>query len=71
MFWFKSHMKDGENCVFIHYDLSNLLEKIEWLVNHDSEAEMIAKNAVELSKRIFTPEFQRAYIEKELRSIVE
>ena len=71
MFWFKSYMKDGENCVFINYDLSNLLEKIEWLVNHDPEAEQIAKNALELSKRIFTPEFQREYIQRELRSIVE
>jgi glycosyltransferase involved in cell wall biosynthesis len=70
-FWFKSHLKDRENCVIIKYDLSNLCQTIEWLVEHDSEAEQIAKNALELSKRIFTPEFQRDYIEKELRSIVE
>lgn len=69
-FWFKSHLKDRENCMFVKYDLSNLRQTIEWLVDHDSESEMIAKNAFELSKRIFTPEFQREYIEKELRSIV-
>lgn len=71
IFWFKSHLKDRENCMLVNYDLSNLCQIIEWLVDHDSEAEIIAKNAFELSKRIFTPEFQREYIEKELRSIVE
>lgn len=70
-FWFKPHLKNKVNCMIVKYDLSNLCQTIEWLVNNDLEAETIAKNAIELSKRIFTPEFQRNYIETELRSIVE
>jgi glycosyltransferase involved in cell wall biosynthesis len=70
-FWFKNHLRDMENCVFIQYDLSDLDEKLTWLVDHDAEAQKIAENALALSMRIFTPEFQRKYIEKELRSIVE
>jgi len=70
-FWFKSQLKNMVNCILIKYDLSNLCETIEWLVNHDSEAEQIAKNAFELSKLIFTPKFQQDYIDTELRSIVE
>jgi hypothetical protein len=34
----------------IKYDLSDLKEKIEWLVNNDAEARKIAENAMEFAR---------------------
>jgi hypothetical protein len=67
-FWFKNYLKHMENCVLIKYDLSDLCTTITWLVEHDKEAQQIAENAVNLSKLIFTPEFQKKYIEEKLES---
>jgi hypothetical protein len=69
-YWFKKYLQPMVHYVPIAYDLSDLQEKITWLVEHDAEAEQIAKNAMYLSQTVFTPEFQRAYIDTEINRIL-
>jgi hypothetical protein len=68
-FWFKKFLKPMLNYVPIQYDLSDLKEKIEWLVNNDDKAKDIASKAFALSQLIFNPEFQKQYIDLELLRI--
>lgn len=65
-YWFRKYLIPMVNYVPINYDLSDLIEKIEWLVAHDNEAHSIAMAAKELSSRIFTPSFQQEYIRNEI-----
>ena len=69
--WFRSELRHMVNCMFVEYDLSDLISKIEWLVAHDEEARIIAENALEMSKRVFSPSFQRGYINNRVRQIAE
>jgi hypothetical protein len=64
--WFKNLLKPMINYVPIKYDLSDLEEKIEWLVQNDNESQQIANNALKFSEMIFTPEYQQKYIINEL-----
>jgi hypothetical protein len=68
-YWFKPYLKPMINYVSIEYDLSDLDEKLEWLITHDDDAKNIAKNAVEMANRIFTPEFQRLYVYESILKI--
>jgi glycosyltransferase involved in cell wall biosynthesis len=70
-YWFKSFLIPMKHYVPIKYDLSDLEEKIEWLVNNDAKAHKIAKNAMAFSKEFFTPESQSSYIEREIKSIIK
>lgn len=65
-FWFRKYLQPMVNYVPIQYDLSDLTEKIEWLIANDDKAKEIAENAMKFANTIFTPEFQRWYIEGEL-----
>lgn len=69
-YWFKRYLKPMVHYVPVTYDLSDLREKIQWLVDHDGEAEQIAKNAMQFADTHFTPEFQRAYVDMELNRIL-
>jgi hypothetical protein len=69
-YWFKDYLKPMVHYVPIAYDLSDLQEKIQWLADHDEEAEQIAKNAMLFANTHFTPEFQRAYVDKEINRIL-
>ena len=40
--WFEKCLKDGENCVFVKHDLSDLFAKIEFLRSNDAKAREIA-----------------------------
>jgi hypothetical protein len=66
-FWFESHLVPYKNYVPVRYDLSNLVEVIDWLVEHDAEAKAIAEGALELARMIFTPEFQHDYLRGRLQ----
>lgn len=68
-YWFQSYLKPMVNYVPVNYDLSDLKEKIDWLREHDAEAMQIAEAALALSREIFSPEFQRKYIDDALTSI--
>ena len=65
-FWFRKYLVPMVNYVPIKYDLSDLVEQLEWLVSHDEEARTIAAAASELSARIFAPSFQQEYIKTEI-----
>lgn len=69
-YWFKRYLKPMIHYVPIKYDLSDLQEKLQWLVDNDAESEQIAKNAMQFADTHFTPEFQRAYVDMELNRIL-
>ena len=69
-FWFQKYLKPMVNYVPVKYDLSDLKEKIAWLQENDTAAKQIAENALALSKEIFSPEFQRKFIDDALTTIV-
>uniref|UniRef100_A0A6C0ELV0 Glycosyl transferase CAP10 domain-containing protein n=1 Tax=viral metagenome TaxID=1070528 RepID=A0A6C0ELV0_9ZZZZ len=60
-YWFRKYLIPMVHYVPIQYDLSDLTEKLEWLVNNDEDAKAIAGNAMYLAKRVFTPMFQQEY----------
>lgn len=70
-YWFKRYLVEGYHYVGISYDLSDLKEKIEWLVSHDNEAEKIARNAMEFANTIFSSSFQQTYIQNEIERCVD
>ncbi len=65
-YWFYEWLVPGVNCIMVGYDLDALVQTIHWLVTHDKEAEEIAKNAQVLADRIFSADFQQAYVKSEL-----
>jgi len=69
--WFKTELIPMVNYVPINYDLSDLVEKIEWLVTHDDEARIIAEGALRMSQRVFSPMFQRGYINNRIQQILQ
>lgn len=68
--WFQKFLIPDVNYIHINYDLSNLIEKIEWVINNDSEAEKIAENAVQFSKTYFNPDFQRKHIQEQMSNVI-
>ena len=61
-FWFMDHLKPMVNYVPINYDLSDLKEKIQWLIANDEAAHSIMLEAMELAKTVFSSEFQKKYL---------
>ena len=68
--WYTEFLIPHVNYIPIKYDLSDLKEKIEWVVNNDSEAEKIAQNALKFSREIFSSEFQKKYLIDKINEIV-
>jgi glycosyltransferase involved in cell wall biosynthesis len=54
----------------IQYNLSDLKEKIDWLVKNDEKAKQIAENAMSFARRVFSPEFQKRYVREEIERLV-
>jgi hypothetical protein len=69
-FWFKSHLKPWVNYVPLSYSLAELESTLQWLRDHDSEAQRIAENAMELARTLFTPAYQRDYITREVERVL-
>ena len=69
--WFQKFLIPDVNFISINYDLSNLIEKIEWVIENDSEAKKIAENALQFSRHYFHPDFQRKYIKEEINKLAE
>jgi hypothetical protein len=69
--WFKEYLKPMENYVPIYYDLSDLREKIDWLINNDDKAKKIMENAMTLSETLFSHEGQREYLNNKIINIIE
>ena len=68
-YWFKKYLKPGFHYMPIKYDLSDLNETIEWLVNNDAEAKKISENAMEFARTVFSSEFQHGYLMKEIKRV--
>jgi hypothetical protein len=68
-YWFKNYLKPGFHYMPIKYDLSDLKETIEWLVNNDDKAKQIAENAMEFARIVFSSEFQHGYLMKEIKRV--
>lgn len=68
--WFSPFLIPYVNYIPIKYDLTDLQEKIIWVLEHDEEAETIAKNALEFARTIFSAEFQREYLKEEIERIL-
>jgi hypothetical protein len=69
-YWFRRYLRPGFHCVVVKYDLSDVEEKVQWLIDHDSEAERIAQNAREFSSIVFTNDFQKKYLWGEVERIL-
>lgn len=69
--WADTELQPMVNYVPVKYDLSDLVEKIEWLVSHDAEAKQIAQNALAFSGRVLSPAFQRGYIRTRVLQIAQ
>jgi hypothetical protein len=68
-YWFKKYLKPGFHYVPVQYDLSDLREKIEWLISNDIAAKKIANNAMEFAKTILSSEFQHGYLMREINRV--
>jgi len=68
--WFKRYLEAMKHYVPVAYDLSDLEERIEWLVTHDDEARTIAENAVAFSKYYLSSDFQRYHLANELEHVI-
>ena len=69
--WFYLYLQPYVHYVPVNYDLSNLIEIINWIRNNDIYAQQIAKNALFLSKQIFDPEFQKNYVKNSIENIIK
>lgn len=50
-------IKDGENgCTFKSCDLNSLCKKVEWLLDHATQREQIAKNAYQTMRDVWSPQ---------------
>lgn len=67
--WFSHLIRPFVHYIPIKYDLSDLEDHIRFVEEHKEEAEAIATNAVELSRTIFSPEYQREYIRSRIQEI--
>jgi hypothetical protein len=69
--WFKEYLKPMENYVPINYDLSDLKEKIDWLINNDDQAKKIMENAMILSETYFSHKGQTEHLKSKISDIIE
>jgi hypothetical protein len=68
-FWFKEYLEPMVHYVPIQYDLSDLTERLDWLVANDDQARQIAENAKRFANSIFSPEFQRVHLMKRFHPV--
>ncbi len=60
--WFSSFLVPYYHYVPVDYDLSDLYQKIEWVLEHDHEAKRIAENALAFADFVFSSQFQKHYL---------
>jgi hypothetical protein len=70
-YWFKQHLKPMVNYVPINYDLSDVKEKIDWLINNDEQAKSIMLEAMKLAHTVFSHEGQVEYLRNEIGRITQ
>ena len=60
--WFTHLIKPYVHYIPVNYDLSNLIEQIDYIQNNDDVAESIASAALQFSKDFFSSEYQKKYL---------
>ena len=60
--WFSHLIEPYVHYMPVKYDLSNLIEQVEFIKNNDHFASIIAKNASMFSKEYFSSSFQKKYL---------
>lgn len=60
--WFTNLIEPYIHYIPVNYDLSNLIEQIDYIQNNDEIAESIARNALQFSKEFFSSEYQKNYL---------
>lgn len=70
VWWFKDYLIPMVNYVPIKYDLSDAIEKIDWLIANDDKAKIIMKNAMQLAETLFSHDGQREYLDKKIKEII-
>jgi hypothetical protein len=69
--WFSSFIIPYVHYIPINYDLSNLIEQIEFVKNNDDKAKQIAENSLEFVKTYFSSDFQKEYLKKSINKFFE
>jgi hypothetical protein len=69
--WFIEYLEPFVNYIPIKYDLSDLKDKIRWIIDNDEKAKEIANNAFKFSKEIFSPSFQQKYLNDKINEILK
>jgi hypothetical protein len=59
--WFYPILKEGQHYTDIHYDMSDLLDKVKWFLAHDEESQKSALEGSEIVKKEITPEHLYLY----------
>jgi hypothetical protein len=67
--WFSRLIVPYVHYIPVNYDLSNLIEQIEWVKNNDEKAKIIAENAYNFSEKYFSIEYQRKYLRESIEKI--
>jgi hypothetical protein len=68
--WFLEFVEPWKHYIPVEYDLSDLVQLIEWVRTHDEEARCIAERALQFSNEYFSSEFQKKYITTKLDDII-
>ncbi len=69
--WFSHLIVPYVHYIPIHYDLSNLIEQIEWVNHNDHEAKIISENAYNFSEMYFSNEYQKKYLRESIDNLVD
>jgi len=64
--WFSHLIIPYVHYIPVEYDLSNLLEQIEWVKNNDDKAKIIADNALNFAEKYFSSDYQQKYIKENI-----
>jgi hypothetical protein len=65
--WFLEYLIPNVHYVPVKYDVSDLVEKIVWIQEHQDEARQIAQNAYEFATTAFSSVFQQNYLLEQFR----
>ena len=68
--WFSPYIQPFVHYIPISPDFSDLMENIRFVQENEDKAQVIAKNAVQLTRTLFSPEGQRRNLDNQIRDIM-
>ena len=69
-FWMDG-LKDGENCIIVKRDLSNLIEKVEYMESNPELYDVLSKNLYSFAEKTLTKENVNNHIVEVFRRIIK